>query len=95
MREVEELPEGWTLERIREVSGDSRAIVLSTDRSVSWVRSDHHREPIDPEIVIGLGELCVVKPVNDDDWYMGTLRDDGSVDCWSAYNDLGEALRGL
>jgi hypothetical protein len=36
-----------------------------------------------------------VKPVNDDDWYMGSLYDDGSIDCWSAYGDLHEALRGL
>ncbi len=33
--------------------------------------------------------------VNDDDWYMGSLNDDGSVTCWSAYSDLYEALRGL
>jgi hypothetical protein len=28
-------------------------------------------------------------------WYMGSLNDDGSINCWSAYGDLYEALRGL
>lgn len=36
-----------------------------------------------------------MKAVNDDDWYMGSLNDDGSVDCRAAYSGLHEALRGL
>lgn len=39
--------------------------------------------------------LCLVKPVGDEDWYRGSLYDDGSIDCWTAYGDLPEALRGL
>ncbi|GGQ35296.1 hypothetical protein GCM10010233_61300 [Streptomyces pseudogriseolus] len=31
----------------------------------------------------------------DDDWYMGSLYDDGIIDWWAAYDDLYEALRGL
>ena len=48
-----------------------------------------------PEIVLGFHGLCLVKPVHDDDWYMGSLYEDGSIDCWGAYDDLYEALRGL
>lgn len=48
-----------------------------------------------PEIVLGFHGLCLVKPVDDDDWYMGSLYEDGSIDCWTAYGDLYEALRGL
>lgn len=48
-----------------------------------------------PEIVLGFHSLCLVKPADDDDWYMGSLYDDGSIDCWAAYGDLYEALRGL
>ncbi|MGW7018646.1 hypothetical protein ACWGGS_04745 [Streptomyces decoyicus] len=44
---------------------------------------------------MGFHDLCLVKPVNDEDWYMGSLNDDGSIDCWTAYSDLYEALRGL
>ncbi|SOD77339.1 hypothetical protein SAMN06272781_5213 [Streptomyces sp. 1222.2] len=47
------------------------------------------------EIVLGFHSLCLVKPVDDDDWYMGSLCDDGSIDCWTTYGDLYEALHGL
>ncbi|MER5277616.1 hypothetical protein ABT025_17900 [Streptomyces sp. NPDC002809] len=91
------LPDGWTLEEIRRVSGDREATALDTDRSVTWVvgraRYDEN-ERLDPEIVLGFQGLSLVKPV-DDDWYMGSLYEDGSVDCWSAHSDLYEALRGL
>ncbi|MFE2599972.1 hypothetical protein ACFXCZ_26360 [Streptomyces sp. NPDC059396] len=87
------LPAGWTLEEIRKVSGDQEATSLDTDRVVmSWpTRGDR----LHPEIVLGFHGLCLVKAVNDDDWYMGSLNDDGSVTCWSVYGDLYEALRGL
>ncbi|MFI9393008.1 hypothetical protein ACIG53_19200 [Streptomyces bauhiniae] len=48
-----------------------------------------------PELVPGFHSLCILKPLHDDDWYMGSLYDDGSVDCWAIYGDLHEALRGL
>ncbi|WP_030813407.1 hypothetical protein [Streptomyces sp. NRRL S-337] len=89
------LPAGWTLEAIRHVSGDREAVALAVDRSVEWVAGPDDRERIQPEIILGFHELCLVKPVDDEDWYMGSLTDEGSVDCWSAYGDLHEALRGL
>ncbi|MFE2514415.1 hypothetical protein [Streptomyces mirabilis] len=89
----EQLPAGWTLEEIRNVSGDWEATALDTDRIVTgWPAKD---ERLYPEIVLGFHGLCLVKPVNDDDWHMGSLNDDGSINCWSAYGDLYEALRGL
>lgn len=89
------LPAGWTLGEIREVSGDPEAVVLDTDRVVRWLGWPAEDELLHPEIVMGFHGLCLVKPVDDEDWYMGSLNDDGSVDCWSAYSDLYEALRGL
>ncbi|MFI6893938.1 hypothetical protein ACIBM4_07490 [Streptomyces sp. NPDC050256] len=92
------LPTGWTLEEIRRVSGDREAVALDADRSVKWVVTPGRyaeSERLHPEIVLGFHGLCLVKPVDDEDWYMGSLYDDGSVDCWSAYSDLYEALRGL
>ncbi|MER5477283.1 hypothetical protein ABT026_09900 [Streptomyces sp. NPDC002734] len=89
------LPEGWTLRRIREVSGDREAVALDPGRTVRWVAGVGDPETLRPEIVLGFHGLCLVKPVGDDDWYMGSLYDDGSVDCWTAYDDLYEALRGL
>ncbi|MFF0012626.1 hypothetical protein [Streptomyces sp. NPDC005374] len=87
------LPAGWTLEEIREVSGDHNAVPLDIDRVVSsWPAQD---ERLHAEYVLGFSGLCLVKAVNDDDWYMGSLNDDGSFLCWSVYGDLYEALRGL
>lgn len=90
-----QLPSQWTLQRIRDVSGDQEAVALDTDRAVKWVTDRGAHEILRPEIVLGFHGLCLVKPIHDDDWYMGSLYDDGSIDCWTAYDDLYEALRGL
>lgn len=87
------LPNGWTLKRLRTVSGDDTATPLEPTMTVM---ADHPSAvSLKPEIVIACHELCVVKCIDDDDWYMGTLRDDGSILCWAAYPDLEQALRGL
>ncbi|MER6237608.1 hypothetical protein ABT185_16310 [Streptomyces clavifer] len=88
-----QLPKGWTLQQIRDVSGDQEAVVLDRNRTVKWASGGY--ETMQPEIVLGFHSLCLVKPVHDDDWYMGSLHHDGSIDCWSAYGDLYEGLRGL
>ncbi|WUW24471.1 hypothetical protein OG521_28400 [Streptomyces sp. NBC_01463] len=90
-----QLPPGWTLQRIRDVSGDREAVVLDPNRTVKWVDVAGADETMKAEIVLGFHSLCLVKPVDDDDWYMGSLYDDGSIDCWSAYDELYEGLRGL
>ncbi|WP_405661776.1 hypothetical protein OG379_11500 [Streptomyces sp. NBC_01166] len=86
------LPAGWTLEEIRRVSGDREATPLDTARRVTGPMED---EVLHPEIVLGFHGLCVVKAVDDELWHMGSLNDDGSIICWSSYDDLREALRGL
>ncbi|MET7369466.1 hypothetical protein ABZS61_27115 [Streptomyces sp. NPDC005566] len=87
------LPAGWTLEEIRDVSGDRGAVPLDTDRVVTgWPDQD---ERLRPEIVLDFHGLCIVKAADDPLWYMGSLTEDGSVICWSIYDDLHEALRGL
>ncbi|MDX2705773.1 hypothetical protein PV350_23345 [Streptomyces sp. PA03-6a] len=77
------------------MSGDQEAVVLDPNRTVKWLSFDGNHEMLRPEIIFGFHSLCIVKPVGDDDWYMGSMYDDGSVDCWAAYDDLYEALRGL
>ncbi|MFE2539358.1 hypothetical protein [Actinacidiphila glaucinigra] len=91
-----QLPPGWTLPQIRDVSGEQEAGALGTDRAVKWVASDGADEVVHPEIILGeFSGLALVKPVQVDDWYMGDLHDDGSIDCWAIYDDLERALRGL
>ncbi|MGA5416749.1 hypothetical protein [Streptomyces pseudogriseolus] len=75
--------------------GDREAVALDRDRSAKWVALAGVHEMVRPEIVLGFHGLCLVKPSDDDDWYMGSLYDDGSIDCWAAFDDLYEALRGL
>jgi hypothetical protein len=38
------------------------------------IRRPAQDERIHPETVLGLHGLCLVKPDNDDDWYMGSLK---------------------
>ncbi|MGW2468355.1 hypothetical protein [Streptomyces bauhiniae] len=51
--------------------------------------------PADDRRCGSLHGLCIVRALYDDDWYMGSLYDDGSVDCWTIYGNLHEAVRGL
>lgn len=79
------------------MSGDQEAVALDPDRTVKWVGSTFTmaKEILEPEIVLGFHGLCLVKAVHDGDWYMGSLYDDGSIDCWAPCNSLYDGLRGL
>lgn len=81
------------------MSGDDTAIPLEPTMTVT---ADLPGQPagariptLQPEIVIACHQLCVVKCIDDDDWYMGTIYDDGSILCWATYPNLEQALRGL
>ncbi|GAA0419033.1 hypothetical protein [Streptomyces luteireticuli] len=95
MTDARPLPAGWTLQQIRDVSGDHEAIPLHTGRTVTWSVAPEAPEPARPAIVLGFHGLCLVQLVDGTDWYMGSLNDDGSVDCWAIYGDFYQALRGL
>jgi hypothetical protein len=91
----QDLPDGWTIERIRAVSGDAEATALPVDRLVVV---EHHGwaeyEVLRPDLVLGFHDLCLARA--DGEWYMGHLDADGSVVCWACYgSDLDGALRGL
>lgn len=89
------LPHGWTLERIRHVSGDETAVALPADQPATVWRPGSGYNPILPDLVLGFGALCLAH-VADDGWYMGSIIADGSLSCWAYYgDDLYEALRGL
>lgn len=89
------LPHGWTLERIRRVSGDETAVVLPANQPAAVWQQGSGYKPISPDLVLGLSGLCLAH-VADDGWYMGSINPDGSLSCWAYYgDDLYEALRGL
>ncbi|MFB6843040.1 hypothetical protein [Streptomyces sp. NPDC056361] len=89
------LPTGWTIERVRAVSGDASAVVLSADRLVVVENVDQgDYDTLQPAVILGFHELCLVQ--DDDEWFMGQLDEDGSVTCWASYgSDLAEAIRSL
>ncbi|RSN62428.1 MULTISPECIES: hypothetical protein [Actinomadura] len=94
------LPTGWTLERVRAVSGCARAAVLTAEAAAALdVREVDGRAeaPVAPhtiDLVLTFDGLCLVRA--EGEWLMGGVDDDGSVLCWASYgDDLYEALRGL
>ncbi|MCZ4118991.1 hypothetical protein [Streptomyces sp. H39-S7] len=65
-----QLPAGWSLQQIRDRSGDLQATALSTDRRVIHCPvGDLPEEVLVPEIVLGFHGLAIVKAIGDDDWY--------------------------
>ncbi|MFI1198870.1 hypothetical protein ACH4VR_05280 [Streptomyces sp. NPDC020883] len=90
-----ELPDGWTIERVRSASGDAEADLLSLERLV--VVEEHGSTDYDvlqPDVILSFHDLCLARA--GDEWFMGQLGTDGSVICWAAYgSDLAEAIRGL
>ncbi|NXY99439.1 hypothetical protein HYE82_34730 [Streptomyces sp. BR123] len=89
------LPAGWTIERVRTLSGDAGAALLTLDRLV--VAEDAGQgdyTTLRPDTILGFHDLCLVQ--DDGEWFMGRLDNDGSVICWASYgSDLHEAIRGL
>ncbi|MFG2668332.1 hypothetical protein ACGFY6_29365 [Streptomyces sp. NPDC048387] len=88
-----ELPAGWTIERVRALSGDASAASLSFDRLVIVeMAGKGDYEPLRPDVILAFHELCLVR--DDGEWFMGQLDDDGSVICWASYGSaLAEAIR--
>ncbi|QES51767.1 hypothetical protein DEJ50_31860 [Streptomyces venezuelae] len=88
------LPDGWSLERLRAVSGVPSAVPLSLDRVVVEDSGQGEATPLRPDAVLAFHDLCLVR--EDGDWYMGHLHEDGSVSCWASYGpDLEAAIRAL
>ncbi|RCV47874.1 hypothetical protein [Marinitenerispora sediminis] len=89
------LPAGWTIERVRALSGDRTAALLSPERLVvvdEYDQADY--STLRPDAVISFHDLCLVWAAGT--WFMGHLEPDGSVICWASYGpDLYEAVRAL
>jgi hypothetical protein len=96
-----ELPDGWTLERLREVSQDPSADLWPTDTVVLTESnpngaSEPIREALVPDVIIRFAYLTLVRPVGENDWYMGQVNERGEVVCWGSYGpDLEAAVRAL
>ncbi|MEV0412858.1 hypothetical protein AB0I68_19155 [Streptomyces sp. NPDC050448] len=88
---ISPLPAGWSIDRIRALSGDATAAVVPPDRRVLLEDT-----ALEPELILSFHGLCLVRARDDEDWYMGELAPDGTLTCWSSYGpDLATAIRGL
>ena len=92
----DDLPVGWTLERVREV-GQLRDPPHLLDRNTAvTLDTANGVQAIDPSALIECGGLVLVLDSMESEWLMGQQADDGSVKCWSSYGkDLEFALRSL
>ncbi|MGW5355215.1 hypothetical protein ACWERV_32440 [Streptomyces sp. NPDC004031] len=90
-----DLPDGWTIERVRSVSGDAEADLLSLERLVvveQFGSVDYG--VLHPDVIVSFHDLCLARA--DGEWFMGQLDADGSLICWASYgSDLTEAIHGL
>ena len=90
------MPDGWTLERVKEV-GQLRDLPRLLDRRTK-VTFDAPSGPteIQPVTIIDVDGLVLVLDEARGEWLMGQQCADGSIVCWGSYgDDLGDAIRGL
>ncbi|WP_411123803.1 hypothetical protein [Streptomyces sp. x-19] len=67
-----DLPDGWTIGRVRSVSGDAEAVLLSLERLVvveQYGAADY--DVLQPDVILSFHDLCLARA--DDDWFMGQL----------------------
>ncbi|MFD5463310.1 DUF4419 domain-containing protein [Kitasatospora sp. NPDC127059] len=91
-----QLPEGWTIERVREVSGSAGARLLGTD-GILAVDGLNGAELGRPIALIRFGIGCVTRLDADGPWYVGILNPrDGVVGCEPGPGpELADVLPGM
>ncbi|MFJ9776932.1 DUF4419 domain-containing protein [Kitasatospora sp. NPDC101157] len=91
-----QLPEGWTIERVREVSGAEGARLVSTEgiRAVDGLNGAELGRPI---ALIRFGIGCVSRLDADGPWYVGTMNPrDGVIGCEPGPGpELADVLPGM
>ncbi len=89
------LPDGWTIERVREHAQANGLELISLDREV-FIRASGDDEQVAPSVILHVGGLYLVLAEGDtDDWMMGDADDNGTIRCWAYYGALGDALRAV
>ncbi|MGK5553022.1 hypothetical protein ACSNOI_15525 [Actinomadura kijaniata] len=91
------LPDGWTIERVRAVSGDRAAVLLPAEQvgAVRLVAPDpEHGVVLRPDLVIGFGGSYLLRVRRD--WFLAFRDGDGTIFGYANQgSDLEEALRSL
>ena len=90
-----ELPEGWTLQRIRDLGVRDVELLSIEGRDVFEDRVTDYVQ-LDPTVIVDCGGLCLVQDQSDGMWHMGQAENDGTIVCWGAYGeDLADAIAAL
>ena len=94
------MSEEWDIARIRSESGDERAqFVDGQVQAAIYVRQEEGRpvyEPLHVKRALAVGGLFLIEAEDEpDDWYMGQMAKDGSIQCWGRYGTLRDAIHGL
>jgi hypothetical protein len=96
---VDNLPNGWTIDRIRTLLPNARLLPLDT--YVVVLAGDDYDE-IKPIVIVGEGgdregETVLLVEEGCSDWLMGIFdKSDGSIVCWGSYgDDLEAAIRSM
>jgi hypothetical protein len=102
---VLELPEGWTIERVRDVAQGSAELVVDSgigatvDRFVPTGDGQLVRDGtqhLTPTCIVDFFGLFLVRNASDGEWYMGQIDEENVIRCWSSYgDDFEEAIKGL
>ncbi|WP_159080599.1 hypothetical protein [Nocardia suismassiliense] len=92
------LPDGWTIQEVRQRAQDDTVEVLDPCTPVFHApREPDQSAPLDVDVIIGFTGLCLAHLVANGEWYMGHRVEPGEpIYCWSSYGaDLGAAIDGL
>jgi hypothetical protein len=89
------LPDGWTHDRLREVTGCATARALTLDWTIPAPTEDGWPTEIQPTHVIQVAMYCYVRSATDGMWYVGDLLwESREIVLWERLGtDLAEALR--
>lgn len=89
----EDLPEGWSLERIKDLG--LAPVLVTRPVTVMEYGVDDLFE-LSPKAILDFRGLCLVLRSEWGDWHMGQWDDPDTIACWGSYgDDLGDAIAAL
>lgn len=88
------LPDGWTLERIKDM-GIAAPVIVTRSVTVMECGVDDVFE-LAPRVVLDRGGICLALNDESGDWHMGQWDDANTIACWGSYGtDLEYAINAL
>jgi hypothetical protein len=94
-RHTGQLPEDWTLKRLRALEPTAELTDLPGLRVIDVTKDA--RPTLQPDLVINIGGQYLVRAGGLPEWWMGQLdKGTGEIHCWGTYGtDLEDAIEAL